>query len=86
MSDKMMEEALKKVLSEDDYNEAFNVHRYFGKRKDLEYLWDVKVKNKELFYHKFYSFDGGNGSDTLIEIWDRKLIRKGFEDWSEEDE
>lgn len=86
MNDKIMEEALKRVLSEDDYNEAFNVHRYFGKRKDLEYLWNVKVKNKESFFHRFCPFKGENGTDTLIEIWDRKLIRKGFENWSEENE
>lgn len=86
MSDKIMEEALRKVMSEDEYNEAFNVHRYFGKKEDLEYLWKVKVKDKELFYHKFYPFKDDSGNDTLIEIWDRRLIRKGFENWSEKDE
>lgn len=85
MSDRIFEEALKKVLNEDDYNEAFNVHRYFGRRKDLEYLWNVKVENKEMFYHRFCPFKGEGENDTIIEIWDRRLPRKGFEDWVEEE-
>jgi len=51
----------------------------------MEYLWN-KVEHKELFYHKYYPFEDDNGNDTMIEIWDRKLVRKGFENWSEKDE
>jgi len=80
-----MDKDFKDMISWDEFNEAFNVHRYFGKKEDMEYLWN-KVEHKELFYHKYYPFEDDSGNDTLIEIWDRRLIRKGFENWSEKDE
>ena len=86
MNDNEIENALKEVLNEDDYNEYFNVHRYFGWRKDLEYLWETQIVNKSQLYHRFCPFNGEGKGDTVIEMWDRKLIRKGLENWSEKDE
>lgn len=80
-----LEKALKEVLDEKDYNEFFNVHRYYGWRKDLEYLWNVEVENKEQLYHRFCPYNGSDG-DAVIEIWDRNLKREGLEDWTDEEE